>query len=152
MTKTSSAVAQACSKVEISADGVTWTDIGSEATTVTFPKEVVTVGSVPVFYDDYHVVTSGKIAPITVTVSGVYTEEALEAFEQVLDAWEIAGCGKRLDLRVTPRGGGVGQREITISPGKLVGLKPPDLSAADGGPALFEFDIFGNYTYAIATS
>jgi len=39
-----------------------------------------------------------------------------------------------------------------MSPGVLVGLKPPDLSAADGGPALFEFDIFGNYTYAIATS
>ncbi len=150
--KTSSAVAQACLKVEISADGVTWTDIGSEGTTVTLPKEVVTTGSVPVFGDDYHVTTSGKIAPITVTVSGVYTEEALEAFEQVLDAWETAGCGKRLDLRVTPRGGGVGQREITISPGKLVGLKPPDMSAADGGPALFEFDIYGNYTYAVATS
>jgi len=152
MTKTSSAVAQACAKIEISVDGTTWVDIGSEATTVALPKEVLATGSVPVFDDDYHVVTAGKIAPVTATVSGVYTETVAEAFETVLDAWEVAGCGKRLDLRVTPRGGGVGQREITMSPGVLVGLKPPDLSAADGGPALFEFDIFGNYTYAIATS
>ena len=152
MTKTSSAVAQACAKIEISVDGTTWVDIGSETTTVALPKEVVATGSVPVFDDDYHVVTAGKIAPITATVSGVYTETVAEAFETVLAVWAVEGCTKRLDLRVTPRGGGVGQREITMSPGVLVGLKPPDLSAADGGPALFEFDIFGNYTYAIATS
>lgn len=152
MIQTSSAVAQACAKVEISADGLVWHDISSEATTATLPKEVVATGSVPVFDDDHHVVMSGKIAPITATVAGVYTEEAAEAFELVLDAWEAAGCGKRLDLRVTPRGGGVGQREITMSPGVLVALKPPDLSANDGGPAVFEFDIFGNYAYSVATS
>ena len=152
MTKTSSAVAQACAKVEISADGLVWHDIGSEATTVTLPKEVVATGSVPVFDDDHHVVTSGKIAPITATVAGVYTEEAAEAFELVLDAWEVAGCGKRLDLRVTPRGGGVGQREITISPGILTGLMPPNLSAGDATAALFEFDVYGNYSYDVAVS
>lgn len=152
MPKTSSAVAQACAKIEISVDGTTWVDIGSETTTVTLPKEVVATGSVPVFDDDYHVVTAGKIAPITATVSGVYTETVAEAFETVLAVWAVEGCTKRLDLRVTPRGGGVGQREITISPGILTGLMPPNLSAGDATAALFEFDVYGNYSYDVAVS
>lgn len=152
MPKTSGAVAQACAKVEIQ-PGCTgsWYDIGSKATTVAFPKEVVTTGSVPVFDDDTHVITHGKKEPITATVSAVYTEEATEAFELVRDIWNNTGCDKLMCLRVTPKGGSVGDMEIYVgdhnTPAYLVGLMPPNVSAAEGGPAVFEFDVFGNYEY-----
>jgi hypothetical protein len=155
--KTTAAVAQACSKIEIQ-PGCTgaWRDIGGEATTITLPKQAVSSGSVPVFNDDNHVITTGKVEPVTITISAVYTEEATEAWEYVRGVWQNAGCNKALCVRATPRGGNVGDLEINIgdanTPAYLVGFKPPDLSAAEGGPAQFEFDVIGTYEFDVKAS
>jgi hypothetical protein len=150
--KTSDAVAQACAKIEIQ-PGCTgsWTDIGGEATTITLPKQAITTGSVPVFNDDNHVITTGKKEPITATISAVYTEVAGEAFELVRAIWQTEGCNKALCVRATPKGGDVGDLEIYIGDPNtnafLSGFMPPNLSAAEGGPAVFEFDVFGTYEF-----
>ena len=154
MAKTTNSVPQACSKVEIQ-PGCTgsWYDIGGESTTVTLPKEVLTTGSMAVFDDSTHVLSSGKKEPLTATVSGVYTEEGTEAFERIKTVWVNTNCEKLMCLRVTPDGGDIGDKEIYVGEGTgvnralLTGFKPPDVDASSGDPAAFEFDIFGNYTY-----
>lgn len=152
MVKTTDAVSQACFKVEVQPGCTgTWYDIGGEAATVTLPKEVVTTGSQAVFNSDTHVRTHGKKEPVTATVSAVYSEVDTETFELVRDIWNNPGCSKVMCLRVTPKGGSVGDMEIYVGdhtdPGLLVGFKPPDGDAGSGSPALTEFDIFGNYIY-----
>lgn len=157
MPKTTDAVAQACAKIEIQPGCTgTWYDISGEANTATLPKEVVTTGSMAVFDDDTHVLTSGKKEPLTVTVGIVYTETAGEAWELTRAAWAVAGCSKLMCLRLTPQGGSIGDLEINVGDAQnkalLVGFKPPDLAAGSGEPAMAEFDIFGNYNYDVKAS
>lgn len=158
MAKTTNSVPQACAKVEIQI-GCTgaWTDIGGEAMTVTLPKEVVTTGSAAVFNADTHVLSSGKKDPFTATVSGVYTEDAAEAFELLRAVWITDTCDKKVCLRATPAGGTVGDKEIYVgedadNPALFTGFKPPDLSAGSGDPCMFEVDIFGNYHWDTKSS
>ena len=152
MPKTSDAVAQACAKVEIQ-PGCTgsWYDISGEANLVTLPKEVVAMGSQPVFQNDTHVITTGSKPPIVATVAIVYTETITEAFERVRAVWQAEGCNKLMCSRFTPQGGSIGDLEINVgdadTPAYLTGFKPPDLNAGEGGPAMAEFDVFGNYEY-----
>ena len=151
MPKTTDSVAVACAMVEIQ-PGCTgaWLDISGVANTVTLPEEVVTTGSLAVFDDETHITATGKKEPLTVTFNIAYSELPAEAFEQVLDIWAVAGCNKLLCARVTPKGTGVGNRQILIKD-KLAGLKPPDLDAGSAGPAVASFSIFGNYDYDVAT-
>ena len=154
MPKTTGSIAQPCAKIEIQ-PGCTgnWYDIGGTASVITLPKEVVATGSMPVFNDDTHVLSSGKKDPITATIQFVYTEVNDEAWSRLQTAWLTEGCEKLLCVRATPGGGTIGDKEIyigsntTSDKGILVGLKPPDLNAGDATPATSEFDVYGNYSY-----
>ena len=152
MPKTTDAVAMPCALVEISpgCTGV-YVDIGSVANTVTLPEEVVSTGSLAVFDDETHILATGHKEPFTATFNIAYSELPAEAFELVLAVWEVAGCNKELCARVTPKGSGIGNRQIVIT-GLLAGLKPPDFDAGAAGPAVATFSIFGNYEYDVQTS
>lgn len=151
MPKTTDSVPVPCALIEIQ-PGCTgaWSDISGVANTVTLPEEVVSTGSLAVFDDETHITATGKKEPLTVTFNIAYSELPAEAFEEVLAVWEAAGCNKLLCARVTPKGSGVGNRQIEIGD-KLAGLKPPDFDAGNAGPAVASFSIFGNYTYDVAT-
>jgi hypothetical protein len=159
MPKTSDSVAQPCAKIEIQ-PGCTgsWTDIGGESSVITLPKEVVATGSMAVFNDDTHILSTGKKDPVTATIQFVYTETAGEAWELLKAAWLTEGCEKLMCVRATPKGGTVGDGEIYIGENNtdkkafLSGLKPPDLSAGDATPANGEFDVYGNYSYNTKSS
>ena len=157
MPKTTDSVAQACAKIEIQ-PGCTGTkyDISGETNLVTFPKEVLTTGSVAVFDDDTHVISSGKRPPITATASIVYTENAAEAWELVRDVWQSTECEKVMCLYATPAGGTLGDMEISVGDAThkalLVGFSPPTLNAGAGEPAIAEFDVMGNYYYDVKAS
>lgn len=157
MPKTTNEVAQACSKVEIQPNCTgAWYDIGSEATTVTFPEETVNTGMMYVFDDDRAIITHGKKQPITATVSGAFTHSATEAFDLVRAIWQTAGCRRQICLRVTPEGGSVGDLEIYVGDptheALLVGFKPPDVDASSGDPAAFSFSVYGNYDFDVKAS
>lgn len=159
MPKTTGSVAQSCAKIEIQPGCAgSWYDISGETNTATLPMEVITTGSVAVFGDDRPVIQGGKIEPITASFSIVYTEEADEAWEYLRAIWQTDGCSKLLCTRVTPRGGSVGDLEIYIGShdpdqeAYLTGLKPPDLDAGAGGPAIGEFQVLGYYDYDVKAS
>jgi len=152
MAKTGNSVAQACAKIEIQPGCTgTWYDIGGETMTISMGKEAAATGSMAVFNSDTHVLNSGKKEPLTVTISGIYTEEATEAFEKVRAIWGTAGCNKQICARATPQGGTIGDLEIYIGDATdralLVGFGVTGLDAGSGDPVAFEFDVFGNYTY-----
>jgi len=154
MPKTTDSVAQPCEKIELQ-PGCTgsWYDVGGEASVVTLPDEVVTTGSMPVFNSDTHILSSGKKEPITATAQVVYSETADEAWDLAQEVWMTEGCEKLMCMRVTPKGGNIGDKEIYIGSnatddkGLMVGLKPPDANAGDATPANGQISIFGNYSY-----
>ena len=146
MAKTSDAVSNACARVEIQ-PGCTgsWYNVGGESTTVTVPKSTRATGSKAVFNDQRHVVTGGKQPPITVVISGVYTENPAEAYMLVRDVWETPGvsdCDKPMCARWIPQGGTPGDLVYTAT-GQLTGFQYPPLDAGSADPIPFEFDIFG---------
>jgi hypothetical protein len=148
MAKTDDGVSQACAKIEIQ-PGCTgsWYDVGGELTSITGTKVTRETGSTPVFNDQRHVIAGGKTPPITVTVSGVYSEVATEAFWLVKDLWETPGvsdCDKQLCIRWIPKGGTAGDAmyEMTDNP-QLVGFQYPEMDAGAANPMTFEFDVFG---------
>jgi len=157
MPKTSDAVSQACSKLEVQIRCTgTWYDVGGEMNTVSNTKETRDVGSLPVFNDSRHVTAGGKRPPLTVTFSGVYSEVVTEAFTLMMDLWEDAGvsdCDKQLCVRWTPKGGSVGDYrfEMTDNP-QFVGFMYPPLDAGSADPIGFEFDVFGYIDSAVIVS
>jgi len=146
MPKTSDAVSQACSQLEVQIRCTgSWYDVGGEMNMVSNTKATREVGSLPVFNDAQHVIAGGKSPPLTVTFSGVYSEVVTEAFTLIMDLWEDAGvsdCDKELCVRWTPKGGSVGDYRFSIS-GQLVGFMYPPLDAGSANPIAFEFDVLG---------
>ena len=119
--------------------------------TVTLPMEVKTHSSVPVFGGRTHVRSSGKVEPVEVNMTFVYTETASEIWNDMQAEWLASGCELPVCARITPAGGTVGDKEILIGSATdkalLVGLKPPDLDAGAGEPAVGEMMLYGNYDY-----
>ena len=147
MVKTADAVSQACSRIDVDPGCLgTWYDLGSELTSLTGTKMTREVGSVAVFGDLYHVIAGGKVPPLTVTVSGVYSEVPTEAFELVKTLWETPGvsdCDKCIAIRWIPKGGTPGDAMYAMLNAQLVGFKYPELDAGSASPITFEFDVYG---------
>ena len=148
MPKTDDAVSQACSVIQIQPDCTgAWYDIGGELSSVQNTKVTREVGSTPVFNDQRHVTGGGKTPPITVTFSGVYSEEVLEGFYRVMTLWETPGvsdCDKKLCVRWIPKGGTAGDLMFAMTDNpQLVGFEYPPLDAGNAGPITFEFDVYG---------
>lgn len=150
MVKTADAVSNACARIDVDPGclGV-WYDLGSELTSLTGTKMARETGSVAVFGDLYHVIAGGKVPPITITVSGVYSEVATEAFELIKTLWETPGvsdCDKCISVRWIPKGGTPGDAMYAMSDAQLVGFKYPELDAGAASPITFEFDVYGYIT------
>lgn len=102
-----------------------------------------------VFDDLYHVIAGGKVPPITVTISGVYSEVATEAFWRIKTLWETPGvsdCDKCIAIRWIPKGGTPGDAMFLMENAQLVGFQYPELDAGAASPITFEFDVYGYIT------
>ena len=152
MVKTTGGVSQPCAKIEIDIDcDGTFTDYSGQTNTANLPMEVKTHGSIPVFGGRTHVISSGKVEPVEVGLTFVYTETASEIWEDLRAEWLASDCELPVCARITPGGGTVGDKEILVGTASdkalLVGLKPPDFDAGAGEPAVGEMMLYGNYDY-----
>ena len=147
MVKTADAVSQACSRIDVDPGCLdTWHDLGAELMSLTGTKMTRDVGSVAVFGDLYHVIAGGKVPPLTVTVSGVYSEVVTEAFWRIKTLWETPGvsdCDKCIAIRWIPKGGTPGDAMYAMLNAQLVGFKYPEIDAGTASPITFEFDVYG---------
>ena len=137
-------------QVQVSVDGVTWTDISGAAATVQRSDGDQMIGEQNTADGASPVVTgSNKKAAETVTVRALYTEQAGEAWKTVHERYR--GADKTIFLRWAPKGGigtVAGNAVFTCASDAGTPLKAPivnctlpDLDAGSGDPAMFEFSV-----------
>lgn len=150
MAQTTGGLPRSNFQVQVSSDGVTWTDISGQAATVQRSDGDHMIGEQNTADGENPLVTgSNKKAAETVTVSIVYTEEDGEAFDIVHTAYRSGD--KHIYLRWAPKGGigtVVGNKLLTCAddggtPAKvpIINCTLPDLDAGSGDPAMSEFSV-----------
>lgn len=146
MAQTTGAISQAGFKIEVSTDGTSWTDISGAASSVAVEGGDYGVGEqMTAEGAEAVVVSSGKRAPVMVTINSLYTETALEAFAIVRSRYE--GADPTIFVRWSPKGGSVGESRFTAAVGGVAAAVPivscnvPELDATSEDLALFEWSV-----------
>jgi len=125
-------------KVEISTNGTTWTDISGAATAVSVSGGDRQTGEAYPLNADVAVITTGKRDPIEVTVKALYTEGTSDAYETVRGAYE---GGTSLYVRWSPAGGGTGKFQYATDAGIVTNAVYPTGESSGGDPVMFEFTV-----------
>ena len=153
MAQTTGAVSNACAKVEISDDGVTYTDISGVAQSVTDTEQTRMSDQAYTFSGEGPIILSGKKEPLEVTVAIVYSETDAEGYEQVRVRFEAAACTPNFYLRYSPRGGNADDEQIVLGPGVITAFTYPPVDASNGGPIVSGFKLkVGNASTSIVAS
>ena len=126
------------SKVEVSTNGTTWTDISGAATAVSVSGGDRQTGEAYPFNLDTAVITVGKREPIEVTVKALYTEGSPGVYETVRAAYE---GGTALYVRWSPKGGTTGNFQFVTDSGIVTSAVYPTGEAGSGDPVMFEFAV-----------
>lgn len=133
-------------KLEVSANGTTWTDISGAAASLQNSGGDVLVGEqMTADGEEAIVVTSNKTAPRDLTFGIVYTEGASDAFKMLWDLYQ--GASKKAYARWSPAGGGAATKRYVTAVGGvaaaavITGCKLPDHDASSGDVALAEFSL-----------
>ena len=140
MTQTTDKFSMAATKVEVSTDGSSWTDISGQAQKVESTAQIRKSGEAYTFDGDTALVCGGKREPIEVTVTIIYNEESDEAFDLARAEFE-ADDGDAYYVKWTPGGGTGGDYTYSTGAGEIVSFKYPDGDAGSGDPVICEFTI-----------
>jgi len=151
-TATTNQVSSACAKIEIKmpdlgtiggVDVSSYLDISGEAQSVSGTDQSRMSGEAYVFAGDTPIVMSGSRESMELTATIIYTEESAEAYELVrgcfIDTTTCPGGGQ-IYLRVTPKGGSVGDNQYEYV-GYLTSFTYPEVDASSGDPIVGEFSM-----------
>lgn len=153
MAQTTGAVAQACGQVEISTDGVAWTDISGETQSFTPGEQTAMSGEAYTLSGDTPIIKGGKREPMENEFVIVYTETDAEAYEQARAIFESSDCGNVAYVRYSPKGGNADDEQLTSGEGAIISFTYPPLDASTGGPIIAGFTIKHNgFTTTIVSS
>ena len=150
MAQTTAAIDRSNFEVGISTDASSWTTIEGQAVSVTVSDGDQLIGEQFTAEGEVPIVTgANKMGARTVTVTAVYTEEALEAFEIVYTRY--TGAAKTIAVRWAPKGGigSVAGYNVftTCTAAGVAAIVPiinctlPDMDASSADPAVFEFSV-----------
>lgn len=90
---------------------------------------------------DVAIVYTGEQNPYQVTVTCVYSENAVtDVFPEIYDDY-VAAPGLLYDVRWWPDGNSTGNYQYTTSGGHLVNVTHPNWSASGATPSTFQFTI-----------
>lgn len=134
--------------VEISANGTSWTSLSDYVTMVEVPEQTRMTGVGYTFGADVGVVTAGKREPMEVTIRGLYSEGASDAYRTVRSYFSASG-GTVIYFRYSPKGIGASGRSVftasndaATAGGCVVSKwKFPDVDAGAADPVPFFFAI-----------
>ena len=138
MPQTTGALSNACAAVEISLDGVTWTDISGSTQSVSDTEQTKMSGEAYTFDGRGPIVKGGKFEPLEVSFAIVYTEVLTEAYEIARAVFEQTGCDTEVYVRWSPGGGLPGTIWLQIY-GPIVSFTYPALDASTAAPIMAGF-------------
>jgi len=140
MPQTTGAYSNACSQVEISTDGVIFTDISGSTQSVTGTEQSKMSGEAYTFDGRGPIVKGGKFEPVELAFSIVYTEILTEAYEIARAVFEQEGCEVEVYVRWSPSGGVVGGSLLTAF-GPIVNFTYPAIDASTANPIMAGFTV-----------
>ena len=121
--------------VGLSTDNSSWTDVSGYANSVQVSGGERQTGEAFTFDGNTPIVKYGKLGFLTVTITGVYTEEASKLYALAKAAYE---AGSALYARWSPGGGDSGDYGYTTSVGTVVNPVYPMGGADTPDPILVE--------------
>lgn len=122
-------------KLEYSTDGAAYTDMSGYGTTVDVGGGERNSGEAYTFDGDTAILGFGKRAPLEITITLVYTENASHPYQAMRSYFENA---TDFYLRWSPLGGDAGEWQWTTTLGKLTACPPPMGEAASADPLVAE--------------
>jgi hypothetical protein len=140
MPQTTGAYSNACSAVEISTDGVNFTDISGSTQSVTGTEQSKMSGEAYTFDGRGPIVKGGKFEPMELAFAIVYTEVLTEAYEIARAVFEQEGCEVEVWVRWIPSGGGVGTNQLTAF-GPIINFTYPAIDASTANPIMGGFTV-----------
>lgn len=140
MPQTTGAYSQACSAVEISTDGVAFTDISGSTQSVTNTEQSKQSGEAYTFDGRGPIVKGGKFEPVELQFTIVYSEDVGEAYEIARAVFEQEGCEVEVWVRWIPSGGGVGTSQLTAY-GPITSFTYPAIDASTAAPVMGGFTV-----------
>lgn len=153
MAQTTNAVAMSCGQVEISSDGVSYTDISGETQSMTPGAQTLMSGEAYTLDGDTPIVRGGKREPMESEFVIVYTEADAEAYEQARAIFEASDCGNVIYIRYSPQGGAANQEQLSSGQGTIISFTYPPVNAGEAGPILAGFTVKHNgFTTTIVAS
>lgn len=139
MAQTNEAQSLSEGTLELSTDGVVWTDYSGWATTISQSGGERGVGGAYTFDGDVEIVTTGKRAHLVYTIRMVYTEEnAPNPYPTIETAYEDKTV---LYFRWRPFGGVSGGWQFISDFGWVTNPPYPMGEAGDANPAMLEFEL-----------
>lgn len=100
----------------------------------------VATGNQPVLTGT-QIVTTGAKAPITLTVTVIYTEGATDPFYNIYEAYNAGSNSRKAELKWNKKAATTGDYRFTSSGGKLTHCSLPVPDASGAGTATFTFTI-----------
>lgn len=137
MAQTTGAITFEDCKVEISANGSTWTDISGMSNSIGVSGGDRQTGETYTFDGEFAIVRRGKAEPLDIECRCVYTETANEAYAIIETAYE---GGSDLYLRWSPKGG-LSTNYQFAAQGVVVSPPYPTGEAGNGEPVLFTLNM-----------
>jgi hypothetical protein len=139
MAQTTDGMSMKNAMIELSDDGgSTWTDISGFANSLSVDGGEVATEGTATFNGDKKILTSGKKDLISIKVAVVYTEGAADAAQMAQDAYD---AGTPVQLRWSPKGGGIGSKQFTSDEGVITTPVLPAGEADSAAAILCEFTI-----------
>ncbi len=141
MAQTTGAISFKAAKVEICPIGTaTWTDISGTFNKVAQSGHERSTGEAYTADGDVAIITRGKLAPVELDVTCVYSEISTEAFKVIHDLHIVAG-GTDLYTRITPKGTATGDQRFTTTVGTITQCGIPVGEVGKADPVMFGFKV-----------
>lgn len=127
-------------------------DVGTWAATETWSTELAVSGgetadSETPILDETVLVTLGRRAPITVTITYLFTKDAGDPFKNVFDAYINNTNDKKCDARWSIKGATTGDLRFFTENGKIINCTPPVFTASSAALLQFTLTIKGTLNY-----
>lgn len=145
MAQTSAAINTVNGVVQMSVDGNTWTDISGSTNKLAQATQEADSGEAATLDGGYMISTAGKVKPVDIEVTTIYTEESTEAYELLFAQWEKAG--RPLWLRWSPKGAYNTRRYTgangagTAVAGIMTALDFPTADASEANPVMCKIKV-----------
>lgn len=133
--------------IAVSTDGSAWNSIEGSSNKVEVAEQNRMNGVAYTPDTDSGAISYGKLEPVEITVTCLYSKTSGEAWARAKAAFAASG-GSRLDLRFAPEGNTSGNLQYTTGSSKPISLKWPSPDAGSAGPLQFTAKWIGYLTEA----